>query len=744
MTDSSYPPPQEQSILKKFSKNIANNINNIKHYALNKLRHYFRSAASLPAMFLRKIVSLLKFTIKLPKIFYEKLCLKNKCIESIKLLLDSFYTGIKLLFILFLLTFCIWNGLKQIVVIAPFAIPSLTPALPFSQDAVANSIVDSLGEMKETISRGIYPIYKSKELKESRIIIGNFSIYSPLDDLEWRVYQPSYDFGQNMPNFTVLPKFRAEVQGFSLEALISFVRRILGNEQVIVGDVLSDGKRFKLTARSDSGGTFQETDSYVVDIDSFTKATRQIAEHIFHGIYPKHYVAYNISRGNVLEAFAEIQKLWKLDLINKKDSGLISYLGFALLFQRSFDEAITCSNMVLHLDPQNAEALYFKGVALTFKEDLDGALISFENSIKYDHTSEAILGLAAVYIKKNNVDQAAQLLEKSLKDHPKNPDIYWYLGSIFAQKGAGEKAIQSYLQALKEDPKNIFVRIDLGSAYLGMGLKDKALEEYLRVLQSDPINIKALNNAGSVYIDKNDYAKAIDLYERVLSIDPTNQIALNNLAIAYSKNNQYDKAIPLWQKAVAASPQDKRFLHNLSRALMDKKDFKHGLDILKKIIEIDPNDSDALGLIGNIHIGANEVQEAVNHYEKALSIKPNQLQTLQNLVSIYINRGETNRAIAISTRASLADPQSPDILFVLAFTYLQNRQLDEAQKIYEKIIDIQPGHVSSLNNLGYIYLQQGQKEKAVDIWRKALKYSPDDQSVQKNLKMVGENGPKKS
>jgi len=138
-----------------------------------------------------------------------------------------------------------------------------------------------------------------------------------------------------------------------------------------------------------------------------------------------------------LESFNEGDTLIKLDLIDK-------YV--------SFDKGCFPGQEVL---------AKYKHIGLRKKE---------ERSSRY--TDEALKLFAA-----GDNAAAKELLEKALKENPKNEDALETLGVIYGREGDYQRAIQIMQQLEMLNPESIMAKTNLSIFYMKIGDKEKA-EEY--------------------------------------------------------------------------------------------------------------------------------------------------------------------------------------------------------------------------------------------------------------------------
>jgi len=118
-------------------------------------------------------------------------------------------------------------------------------------------------------------------------------------------------------------------------------------------------------------------------------------------------------------------------------------------------------------------------------KNYDGAIKYFEKSFEISRNDQSLLGIANVYILKEDLNSALSTLEKSLDIYSKNPKIYHHLGQIYYQKGDIEKAINYWKKTLELDPSDIQTEMILNKAKMNLGIDDSLLKIGAKNFQID-------------------------------------------------------------------------------------------------------------------------------------------------------------------------------------------------------------------------------------------------------------------
>ena len=227
-----------------------------------------------------------------------------------------------------LAVYTLWGGRRHTTVIAPFNLPP-GDNLPFSSRTVANALRDAFARIRSEVdtglaeysARGLAPVIEKQFRKRSNVEDPSRTTRdrsmresdSPGPPISVDMAQHelgSMSFGSptfsqfSLPtNIEVLTQFQAEVQGISPEALLSVGRRVLGNERLVSGDILSgeSSDEFYVIARASDGGPWR-LGPFKTYSDGLRLACERLALELLKAFDPSFFAAHQISQGKFEEA----------------------------------------------------------------------------------------------------------------------------------------------------------------------------------------------------------------------------------------------------------------------------------------------------------------------------------------------------------------------------------------------------------------------------------------------------------
>jgi predicted Zn-dependent protease len=129
----------------------------------------------------------------------------------------------------------------------------------------------------------------------------------------------------------------------------------------------------------------------------------------------------------------------KLVEANSKDIGAINNIGYALLQQKKYQEAIDQFTKAVTISPYWDYPYNNRGYCKLQLGDMDNAFVDLEHSFEMNSdNSYSWRNLGAFYLATNEFEKALQYFEEAEKRDPKTELINFYLGQVHYKLGDGE------------------------------------------------------------------------------------------------------------------------------------------------------------------------------------------------------------------------------------------------------------------------------------------------------------------
>ncbi len=157
--------------------------------------------------------------------------------------------------------------------------------------------------------------------------------------------------------------------------------------------------------------------------------------------------------------------------------------------------------------------------------------------------------LASLYMQTGGYKQAAESLQKSLAEDPRQLPVYSALGEAFLAMGQLDSSIFYVEQASILAPSSTKVHSTLGYLYMQAGQSERARERLDRALVLDAKNAEAYRLYGYYYAEKDSVDQAIEQYQKLAELSPDNVEAYNNIAFLLAGVGRYAEALEYYKRA---------------------------------------------------------------------------------------------------------------------------------------------------------------------------------------------------
>src|SRR3972149_7528648 len=189
--------------------------------------------------------------------------------------------------------------------------------------------------------------------------------------------------------------------------------------------------------------------------------------------------------------------------LNPDDAGAWLHKGIALVKLGKLQEAMTCYDRVLEINPEDAMAWYDKGFTLDELGDYQEAIGCFDQALRL------------------NPDDAGAWLHK---------------GIALVKLGKLQEAITCYDRALEINPVYYaFVWLEKGILLSRLGKPQEAIDCYSKALETQPEDFGIWSAKGDALRELGEYREASDCYSKALEIYPEDPTAWNGKALVEDK-----------------------------------------------------------------------------------------------------------------------------------------------------------------------------------------------------------------
>lgn len=358
------------------------------------------------------------------------------------------------------------------------------------------------------------------------------------------------------------------------------------------------------------------------------------------------------------------------------------------------DQAITCYEGLIIIDPQNSKWRHFLATILANYGYADDSIQLWQEVIKMDsHYMPARIRLGDVYLKNNQINKAFDIYETCLKRDSGNPyarvglariaisrnmltrakthlesaskyskgkigkdllvSVYEKLGEdykAFALRGEA-KAKGSFVEVpdpwlldIMEDCYNTAQLMNIAGYKSFSGETLEARKWNLKLLKLDPENALAHFQIALVYRELRNNKLAIKHFRKAVNFKPDLSDAWIQLSALYKKLGNTAEAELVFYQGLKNCPESPAFYIEYARRLLEEERYDNAIKNLKKSIALRPNEALAYLELSRVYFLLNRVDDAILQMEKALDVEAGNLTAMTTLCFHYISSENKDKA----------------------------------------------------------------------------------------------------
>ncbi len=209
------------------------------------------------------------------------------------------------------------------------------------------------------------------------------------------------------------------------------------------------------------------------------------------------------------------------------------------------DEAIAAYRQAAVLQPKDAEPHRAAGLLLEKQEKFADAEGELKQALALDpaSSSDAVTGLANIYMRGHRLPEAEAELRKLVAAHPDQAGARVQLGRVLAAEGKNDDAIAELQAGAKLAPADVSLQRDLADLYFIAKKNDLAEATYRTLLTASPNDAVLHQDLGKALIEQKKFTDAQKELLLAVTLKPDLGSAYGDLAFAASENKNYPLTI---------------------------------------------------------------------------------------------------------------------------------------------------------------------------------------------------------
>jgi len=430
------------------------------------------------------------------------------------------------------------------------------------------------------------------------------------------------------------------------------------------------------------------------------------------------------SRNEYMRALNDVDKALELIPAKEADLRVQAYLMRANIFDQTGRrlKALEDLNSALAIKPEYYVAVYQRANVNYELGNYTQARDDYRRLLRGNSRSpEALIGLARIAVKENNLGLANEYLDQAVAADPNDADLYVRRASVRRLMNNDRGAVDDLILALSTDSRNSRATSDL------IKLSN---ENYPAVIDGLTSAISQAPNVGMFPYLRAFIAQAHHRYTAALA-DYQSLIDRNlyNYHGIYASMAECDYALGNYQRALdnidrALSMDRNTASHFIvrSKILRALKRFDEARDDAAKALAFKGDNTDALLQMGLCYVSLQNYAEAANLFGEATMSRPLPLPFMMRawVLETYLNQpvaasGFYNQVVELPETSA----DSPDSLH--GFALLFSGHTDEAMRWMQTVLDNNTDPDGYINYLATcLYAQAGDTDRAFSCMQKSL------------------------
>lgn len=488
-----------------------------------------------------------------------------------------------------------------------------------------------------------------------------------------------------------------------------------------------------------------------------------------------------------LRAFDEAIRAYQTELRNRRFKNLgevFTALGRAYYYSGRYSEAIESFTEALKHDGNYAEALFYRGLSNSMREQYSKALKDFDAAIEIvdewdrkrrsldrmiEREGEVGLSPQAQRDKQELQEELAQEYSRAAEFAQEKflrPALYLAKGDTAVKLEDYGNARNAYRKALDperggnaadplpqvkvglayfEQAKHVFYKD--GLLWTAITTADEAIYAVEGALEDDaayPDAHKALGDIflfqASTYVSAPDrdvvsssFEDALARYDAAIASAPDYVEAYEGRAQAHLAMGNAESAISDLQTALELDPRNANLYAALAAARLLQEEYDQAISTAQLALNLNPENAQAHNAAGMAHYYLGQLGAASEHFTDAIKADPTLHQSYTNLGNTFYQMGSWHRArmnyekaLELIPTPAIANTavQRSYLYYLIAKTYHFAGMFEREVEALSQALALDSAYLEALMQLAGAYSELGQFGAAEQALRTALEVSP--------------------
>lgn len=406
----------------------------------------------------------------------------------------------------------------------------------------------------------------------------------------------------------------------------------------------------------------------------------------------------------------------------------------ALINARDMDAAQAAIDARLQRNPQDADALYYRGACAMVARAFDRARADFLAASEQQPSEPRYLtAQAAACLASLKPEEALDLAERALALAPQDlPTLINLLQALIRLKRF-ERALPHAETLVRVAPDLVDARQLMGEVLRGLNRFSSALSWFEATQALDPDDPRPTVDLAGCINHLGDPRAALQLIHKLLEALPADADLYSRLGIRAQDGGSPYLALQFFRRGFSLFPEDQTLCVNLGITVQGLGNPNEALFYFKRALAMDDSIALAWFLAGSSYQALRQLGEAERCYEAAIKHDPKHSQALAHLAGLRKEQGKVDEAKELLRKAIEHDPKwlQP---YLNLFNFLKEAgDYEEADKLLTQAEELEPDSDFLVQSRASLRLKQGDIPGANALFRAVLQKTPQNPDAMSGL-----------
>jgi tetratricopeptide (TPR) repeat protein len=410
----------------------------------------------------------------------------------------------------------------------------------------------------------------------------------------------------------------------------------------------------------------------------------------------------------------------------------------SLIRSRQYDQALAMTRSALEQSPVDFRLWTLEGIIFSMQDKAQSAQGAFEKALRISpQYAPALKGEAQILYNQGD-NRAVPLLERILKNNPKDETAHQMLALLERKEDRCEPAVAHFAASQDATEKHTESLEAYGYCLVQLKKFQDAIPVFEKLITLLPNRAYPKYDLAVVQVANKQNEDALKTLEPLLTPEQSDADVLSLASQAAEAIKDTFKAVAFLRRAIVLSPTSQDYYIAFAGLCVDHESFQVGIDMINAGLSRIPNAARLYLTRGLLFAEVGEYDKAEADFDRAEQLDANQSMSSYAAVLAEVQKNNFGEALRRVRLQLETHPDSALLHYLLAQLLMKSAgtpsdAYNEAMKEDLRALELKPDLVSARNLMANIHMQAGQYEKAIEQCRVALQYAPNDETATYHL-----------